>query len=99
MGWVTFETDRGGLLKVQTQHVVAIYDEQNTVKLATTASGVHILKDIAACHEGYVIPGGTRSKRYRRRVRSHERGDWRLRTAGKEDNRSHDCQSLPGESM
>ena len=31
---------------VQVQHVVAIYDEQGAVKLATTASGVHILKDI-----------------------------------------------------
>jgi hypothetical protein len=43
MGWVTFETDRGGLLKVQTQHVVAIYDEQGSVKLSTTAGGVHIV--------------------------------------------------------
>jgi hypothetical protein len=43
MNWVTFETAGGGLLKVQAQHIVAIYDEQDTVKLSTTAGGVHIL--------------------------------------------------------
>ena len=31
---------------VQVSHVVAIYDEQGMVKLATTAGGVHVLKDI-----------------------------------------------------
>ncbi|HEY0425574.1 MAG TPA: hypothetical protein VGC82_19815 [Rhodopila sp.] len=31
---------------VQLRHVVAIYDEQGAVKLATTAGGVHVLKDI-----------------------------------------------------
>jgi hypothetical protein len=46
MNWVTFETATGGLVVVQPQHVVAIYDEQGDVKLATTASGVHILKDM-----------------------------------------------------
>jgi len=30
---------------VQPNHVVAIYDEQGAVKLATTAGGVHVLKD------------------------------------------------------
>jgi hypothetical protein len=45
MTWVTFEVAGGGLVAVQRQHVVAIYDEQGVVKLSTTASGVHILKD------------------------------------------------------
>ena len=46
MNWVTFEAAEGGLVAVQVQHVAAIYDEQGTVKLATTASGVHVLKGI-----------------------------------------------------
>jgi hypothetical protein len=46
MGWVTFEVVGGGLVAVQPSHVVAIYDELGAVKLATTACGVHILKDI-----------------------------------------------------
>jgi hypothetical protein len=46
MNWVTFETASGGLVVVQPLHVVAIYDEQGEVKLATTAAGVHILKDM-----------------------------------------------------
>ena len=45
MNWVTFEVAGGGLVAVRLQHVVAIYDEQGVVKLATTASGVHVLKD------------------------------------------------------
>ncbi len=43
MDWVTFGTEGGGLLKVQPRHVVAIYDELGTVKLSTTAGGVHTL--------------------------------------------------------
>jgi hypothetical protein len=43
MNWVTFETTGGGLLTVQAQHIVAIYDEQGCVKLSTTAGGVHVL--------------------------------------------------------
>ncbi|HVC62596.1 MAG TPA: hypothetical protein VND19_19800 [Acetobacteraceae bacterium] len=46
MSWVTFEVAGGGLVAVQPAHVVAIYDEQGAVKLATAAGGVHILKDI-----------------------------------------------------
>jgi hypothetical protein len=46
MGWVTFEVVGGGLVAVQPRHVVAVYDELGAVKLATTACGVHILKDI-----------------------------------------------------
>lgn len=45
MSWVTFETADGGLVAVQSKHVVAIYDEQGVVKLSTTAAGVHVLKD------------------------------------------------------
>ena len=46
MRWVALETATGGLVVVQLSHVVAIYDEQGEVKLATTSGGVHILKDI-----------------------------------------------------
>ena len=46
MSWVTFEAAGGGLIVVQVAHVVSIYDEQGEVKLATTACGVHLLKDI-----------------------------------------------------
>ena len=46
MSWITFATAGGGLLAVQVRHVAAIYDEQDTVKLATTAGGVHVLKDM-----------------------------------------------------
>ncbi len=46
MNWVTFEAAGGGLVVVQARHVVAIYDEQGTVKLATAAGGVHVLKDM-----------------------------------------------------
>ena len=45
MSWITFETAAGGLVAVQPQHVVAIYDEEGVVKLSTTACGVHVLKD------------------------------------------------------
>jgi hypothetical protein len=31
---------------VQSQQVVAIYDEQGVAKLSATAGGVHVLKDI-----------------------------------------------------
>jgi hypothetical protein len=47
MSWVTFEAATGGRVVVQLRHVVAIYDEQGEVKLATTSGGVHILKDIS----------------------------------------------------
>jgi len=46
MSWATFEVVGGGLVAVQPSHVVAIYDELGAVKLATTAGGVHILKDM-----------------------------------------------------
>jgi hypothetical protein len=45
VSWVTFEVATGGLVAVQLQHIVAVYDEQGVVKLATMASGVHVLKD------------------------------------------------------
>jgi hypothetical protein len=43
--WVTFEVADGGLVAVQLRHIVAIYDEQDSVKLATAAGGVHVLKE------------------------------------------------------
>jgi hypothetical protein len=46
VSWVTFEAATGGLVVVQLRHIVAIYDEQGEVKLATAAGGVHVLKDI-----------------------------------------------------
>jgi hypothetical protein len=46
VSWVTFEAATGGLVVVQLNHIVAIYDEQGEVKLATASGGVHILKDI-----------------------------------------------------
>jgi hypothetical protein len=46
VNWVTFEAAGGGLVVVSPRHVVAIYNEQGTVKLATTAGGVHILSDM-----------------------------------------------------
>jgi len=46
VNWVTFEVVGGGLVAVQLQHIVAIYDEQGAVKLATTATGVHVLNNI-----------------------------------------------------
>ncbi len=46
MSWVTFEAATGGLVVVQLRHIVAIYDEQGAVKLATAAGGVHVLKEM-----------------------------------------------------
>jgi hypothetical protein len=43
MKWVTFQTEGGGLVKIQVQHVVAVYDELGVVKVSTTAGGVHTL--------------------------------------------------------
>lgn len=37
---------RGGLIMVQTRHIAAIYGEQESVKLSTTAGGEHILKEV-----------------------------------------------------
>jgi hypothetical protein len=47
VSWVTFQVEAGGLVAIQLAHIVAVYDEQGTVKLATTAGGVHTLKDIS----------------------------------------------------
>ena len=43
MEWVTLRNKKGGLLKVQARHVVAIYNELGSVKISTTAGGVRIL--------------------------------------------------------
>lgn len=55
MSWVTFEAATGGLVVVQVQHVVAIYDEQGAVKLATASGGVHILKDISVRRAAAIV--------------------------------------------
>ncbi|MDB5401559.1 MAG: hypothetical protein JWQ55_3577 [Rhodopila sp.] len=55
MSWVTFEAATGGLVTVQLRHVVAIYDEQGSVKLATTSGGVHILKDITVQRAAWIV--------------------------------------------
>jgi hypothetical protein len=55
VSWVTFETAGGGLLVVHTRHVVSIYDEQGAVKLATTAGGVHVLKDMTVQRAAGVV--------------------------------------------
>jgi hypothetical protein len=52
---VTFQTSGGGLLVVQVRHIVSIYDEQGAVKLATTASGVHVLKDVTVQRAAAVV--------------------------------------------
>ena len=43
MKWGTFQTEGGGLLKVQAQHVAAIYDELGVARVSTTAGCVHTL--------------------------------------------------------
>jgi hypothetical protein len=54
--WVTFETEGGGLLKVKSDHIVAIYDEQGVVKLSTSAGGVHTLaKGMSVRNAAHVI--------------------------------------------
>lgn len=55
MSWVTFEAATGGLVTVQLRHIVAIYDEQGAVKLATTAGGVHVLKDITVKRAAAIV--------------------------------------------
>ncbi len=55
MSWVTFEVTGGGLLVVDVRHVVSIYDEQGCVKLATTAGGVHVLRDITVQRAASVV--------------------------------------------
>lgn len=46
MTWITFEIAGGGLVTVQLQHIVAIYDEQGCVKLSTAAGDVLVLKEM-----------------------------------------------------
>lgn len=55
MSWVTFEAATGGLVVVQLRHIVAIYDEQGVVKLATTSGGEHILKDITVQRAAAIV--------------------------------------------
>ncbi len=55
MTWVTFEAATGGLVVVQLHHIVAIYDEQGAVKLATASGGEHILKDITVQRAAAIV--------------------------------------------
>jgi hypothetical protein len=55
VSWVTFEAATGGLVVVQLRHVVAIYDEQGAVKLATASGGVHVLKDITVRRAAAIV--------------------------------------------
>jgi hypothetical protein len=55
VSWITFEAATGGLVVVQVRHVVAIYDEQGLVKLATASGGVHILKDISVRRAAAIV--------------------------------------------
>lgn len=55
MSWVTFEAATGGLVVVQLRHIVAIYDEQGQVKLATAAGGVHSLKDVTVQRAAAIV--------------------------------------------
>lgn len=57
MDWVTFQTEGGGMLKIQARHVVAIYDELGTVKLSTAAGGVHTLAAGTSVAQASVIVG------------------------------------------
>ena len=43
MSWVTFEVAGGGLVAVQSRHVVAIYDEQGAVKLPARCLSINEL--------------------------------------------------------
>lgn len=65
MSWVTFEAATGGLVTVQLRHVVAIYDEQGSVKLATTAGGVHVLKDITVQRAAGIVSNAEDATRVR----------------------------------
>ena len=47
MNRAIFEIADGGLVAVQPQHVVVIYDEQGAVKLSTPAAGIPVLKGTA----------------------------------------------------
>ncbi|MEA2739061.1 MAG: hypothetical protein QOH05_2368 [Acetobacteraceae bacterium] len=55
MSWVTFEAATGGLVTVQLRHIVAIYDEQGEVKLATASGGVHILKEMTVRRAAAIV--------------------------------------------
>ena len=65
MTWVSFEAAGGGLVSVQPRHVVAIYDEQGTVKLATTAGGVHVLKDMTVQRAVGIVSAAADAERAR----------------------------------
>jgi hypothetical protein len=66
VSWITFEAAGGGLVVVQARHVVSIYDEQGAVKLATTACGVHVLKDITVQRAAGIVSNATDADAVRR---------------------------------
>jgi hypothetical protein len=67
MSWISFNTRAGGLLKVRTRHIVAIYDEANLVKLSTVAGEVHVLADGISVQQAAAMAedAGTPLDRYR----------------------------------
>lgn len=68
MSWISFNTRSGGLLKVRTRHIVAIYDEANLVKLSTVAGEVHVLADGISVQQAATLAedaGEGRGDRYR----------------------------------
>ncbi len=68
MTWISFNTRTGGLLKVRTRHIVAIYDEAHQVKLSTVAGDVHVLADGISVQQASTLvedAGGDHGERYR----------------------------------
>ncbi len=49
--WITFQTEAGGMVTVRPEAIVAVFTEQNAVKLSTTGGGVHILAAGPTVHE------------------------------------------------
>ncbi len=67
MSWISFNTRSGGLLKVRTRHIVAIYDEAGLVKLSTVAGEVHVLADGMSVQQAAALAedAGAVTDRYR----------------------------------
>jgi hypothetical protein len=63
--WVTFEAASGGLVVVHVSQVASIYDEQGEVKLATTAGGVHSLKDMSVRRAAAMLSGAEEATKVR----------------------------------
>jgi hypothetical protein len=67
MSWISFNTRSGGVLKVRTRHIVAIYDEAGLVKLSTVAGEVHVLADGMSVQQAATLAedAGALTDRYR----------------------------------